>query len=124
MLINNQSTMRIKYILCFCLFSFFALKAQSIVESPDGKLKVSVSLNNGRPFYSVAYNGKPFLENSPLGLKTNVGDFASGLALEDKVNQTKIDATYDLANIQQSKVQYVSNEDVFLFTTVGNKPQC
>lgn len=121
MLINNQSTMRIKYILCFCLFSFFALKAQSIVESPDGKLKVSVSLNNGRPFYSVAYNGKPFLENSPLGLKTNVGDFASGLALETTVNQNKIDETYELPNIKQSKVHYVANEAVFSFTKDGKK---
>ncbi|OOG72278.1 glycoside hydrolase family 97 protein [Flavobacterium sp. A45] len=113
--------MRIKYILCFCLFSFFALKAQSIVESPDGKLKVSVSLNNGRPFYSVAYNGKPFLENSPLGLKTNVGDFASGLALETTVNQNKIDETYELPNIKQSKVHYVANEAVFSFTKDGKK---
>ncbi len=121
MLINNQPTMSFKYILCFCLFSFFALKAQSIVESPDGKLKVSVSLNNGKPFYSVAYNGKEFLKNSPLGLKTNVADFTSGLVLESNVNQNKIDETYELPNIKQSKVHYTANEAVFSFTKDGKK---
>lgn len=119
MLINNQSAMTFRFFLCFYLFSFFALKAQSVVESPDGKLKVSISLNDGKPFYSIAYNGKEFLKNSPLGLKTNVGDFTSGLVLETNVNQNKIEETYELLNIKQSKVHYVANEAVFSFTKEG-----
>ena len=111
--------MSFKYILCFCLLNFFALKAQSIVKSPDEKLKVSVSLNNGKPLYNVTYNGKEFLKNSPLGLKTNVGDFTSGLVLETIVNQNKIDETYELPNIKQSKVHYVANEAIFSFTKEG-----
>lgn len=119
MLINNQPSMSFKSILCFCLFSFFVLNAQSVVESPDGKLKVTVSINNGKPFYSITYNGKEFLKNSPLGLKTNVGDFTSGLALEANVNQNKIDEIYELANIKQSKVHYEANETVFSFAKEG-----
>ncbi|WP_188494613.1 glycoside hydrolase family 97 protein [Flavobacterium palustre] len=107
------------YVLCFFLLSFFALKAQSVVESPDGKLMVSVAVNNGMPTYSVSYNAKAFLEKSPLGLKTNVGDFTSGLLLGANVIQNKIDETYELANIKQSKVHYVANEAVFSFTKDG-----
>lgn len=117
--INYQTIITFKYILCLCLFSFFASNGQSVLESPDGKLKVSVSSNNGTAFYSIAYNGKQFLENSPLGLKTNVGDFTSGLLLEANVNKNKIDETYELANIKQSKVHYVANEAVFSFTKEG-----
>ena len=69
---------------CFFLYSF-AIKAQSVVTSPDGKLQVKIAENNGKPTYSVSYNGKFFLESSTLGLKTNVGDFSSGLVLGNKV---------------------------------------
>ena len=67
--------MSFKYIICFCVFGFLNINAQSVVKSPDGKLSVSVSISNGMPVYSILYNQKTFLENSPLGLKTNVGDF-------------------------------------------------
>lgn len=61
--------MNFKYAICLFLFSFLKLSAQSVIKSPDGKLKVSVSVAKGQPFYSVSYNEKTFLEKSPLGLK-------------------------------------------------------
>ncbi|OXB07015.1 glycoside hydrolase family 97 protein [Flavobacterium pectinovorum] len=113
--------MNFKYFLCLCLFSFLKLSAQSVVKSPDGKLKVSVLISNGTPLYSITYNDKIFLENSPLGLKTNVGDFSTGLSLKSELNQNKIDETYQLPNIKQSKVHYEANEAIFSFTK-ENKP--
>lgn len=111
--------MNFKYVLFFSLLSFFGLKAQSIAQSPDGKLKVLVSLNNGQPNYSVTYNEKTFLEKSPLGVKTNVGDFTTRLVLEANVTQNKIDETYELPNIKHSKVHYTANEAIFSFTKEG-----
>jgi hypothetical protein len=108
--------MNFKYVLWVCLFSFFKLSAQSIVRSPDGKLKVSVSISNGMPLYSISYNEKMFLENSPLGLKTNVGDFSAGLVLKQNPDQNKIDEMYQLPNIKQSNIHYEANEAVFSFT--------
>ena len=108
--------MNFKYVLCLCLFSLFKLSAQSVVKSPDGKLKVSISVSNGMPFYSISYNEKIFLENSPLGLKTNVGDFTTGLILKADVTQNKIDETYKLPNIKQSNVHYEANEAVLSFS--------
>ncbi|WP_163399764.1 glycoside hydrolase family 97 protein [Flavobacterium fluviatile] len=108
--------MNFKYIVCLCVFGFLKLSAQSIVNSPDGKLRVSVSVENGMPLYSISYNEKVFLENSPLGLKTNVGDFTSGLILKAAAVQNKIDETYQLPNIKQSLVHYEANEGVLSFS--------
>ncbi|SMO94043.1 hypothetical protein SAMN06265220_10946, partial [Flavobacterium nitrogenifigens] len=43
--------MNIKFSICLLLVSFFKLNAQSVVKSPDGKLAVSVSADNGMPQY-------------------------------------------------------------------------
>nr|WP_294786753.1 glycoside hydrolase family 97 protein [uncultured Flavobacterium sp.] len=111
--------MNLKSLIFLYLVSFLNLNAQTIVRSPDGKLSVSVSVNNGMPLYSVTYNQKTFIENSPLGLKTNAGDFSSGLALEKNVIQNKIDEVYELRNIKKSSVHYTANEAVFSFTKEG-----
>ena len=49
------------------------------VKSPDGKTVVTVSDEGLMPTYSVKYNGTDFLLDSPLGLRTNIGDFTAGL---------------------------------------------
>ncbi|AOC96212.1 Retaining alpha-galactosidase precursor [Flavobacterium anhuiense] len=111
--------MNLKKIIFLCLVSFLKLNAQSVVKSPDGKLAVSVSADNGMPQYSVTYNEKTFIEKSPLGLKTNAGDFSSGLALEANGVQNRIDESYQLRNIKKSSVHYTANEAVFSFTKDG-----
>ncbi|OOV20423.1 glycoside hydrolase family 97 protein [Flavobacterium sp. LM4] len=108
--------MNFKCVLYLCLSSFLKLSAQTVVKSPDGKLKVSVFISNGMPLYSISYNEKTFLENSPLGLKTNVGDFTTGLILKADVGQNKIDETYKLPNIKQSDVHYEANEAILSFS--------
>ena len=60
-----------------------------------------------------------FLKPSPLGIIANIGDFSSGMSLEKNVSTNKIDETYELASIKQSKVRYVANEAVFSFTQQG-----
>jgi hypothetical protein len=54
-----------------------------------------------------------------LGIIANIGDFSSGMSLEKNVSTNKIDETYELASIKQSKVRYVANEAVFSFTQQG-----
>lgn len=104
-----------KYTFCLFLFSIFLSNAQSTVSSPDGKLSVIVSSENGFPTYEITYNNVLFLEQSPLGLKTNVGDFSQGLTLSENVKHRKVNETYELPNIKQSKVQYEASEGVFSF---------
>ena len=111
--------MNLKKIIFLCLVSFLKLNAQSVVKSPDGKLALSVSADKGMPQYSVTYNEKTFIEKSPLGVKTNAGDFSSGLALKANGVQNKIDESYQLRNIKKSSVHYTANEAVFSFTKEG-----
>jgi len=101
-------------ILVFLLTSSLAIAQtnNSVISSPDGKLQVTVSLENGKPAYSVSLNGTFFLPKSPLGLKTNVGDFSEGLVIGKTATLTKIDNSYELSTIKKSRVHYVANEGV------------
>ena len=109
------------YLFCIIiLITQTTLRAQeNQVISPDGKLIVTVSAENGMPAYWVTYNSKPFLVKSPLGLKTDIGDFTLDLTMNEKVNQRKIDINYELPNIKKSNVHYEAQEGVFTFLKEG-----
>ena len=101
------------------LVSSVASAEDKQIASLDGKLVVTVSDRDGRPSYSVSYDNVLFLGPSPLGIVANIGDFSSGMSLEKNVSINEIDETYELPSIKQSKVHYVANEAVFLFTQQG-----
>ena len=85
-----------------------ATAATNTVTSPDGRLTVTLGDEAGRIFYSVAYDGKPMLGRSALGLKANIGDFSTGLS-ERAVSKKRIDTTYTMRGAKASKVRYVAN---------------
>lgn len=91
------------------------------ITGPDGKLSVTVSDVDGMPTYSIHYNGILFLESSPLGLVTNVGDFSRGMSLGEDIRIKEIDERYELPNIKQKNVQYVATEAVVPFMQEGKK---
>lgn len=93
--------------------------AEKQITSPDGKLTVTVSDTNGKPAYSIQYNGISFLESSPLGLLTNVGDFTQGMSMGNDIRIGEINERYELPNIKQKKVHYVATEAVIPFTQEG-----
>ena len=103
-------------VMAMLLGSSVASAENKQITSPDGKLVVTVADMDGRPSYSVSYDNVLFLKPSPLGMIANIGDFSSGMSLEKNVSTNKIDETYELASIKQSKVRYVANEAVFSFT--------
>jgi len=79
---------------------------------PDGRVQVTVSDEGGRPSYSVKYDGVTFLEPSPLGLVTNIGDYSQGVSLGEEMKLGRVDETYSLATIKQSTVHYEATEAV------------
>lgn len=107
------------FVLLFCLAPSVLFGLEKQVAGPDGKLVVTLSDEGGTPTYRVMYNGKPFLLASPLGLKSNVGDFSQELALQEEVAVKAIDETYQVPNYKQSKVHYVANEATFSFQKGG-----
>ena len=66
-----------------CLTSLIAQEV--VVKGPDEKLQLIVSASPAeKPSYSITYNGKAMLEKSPLGMNTNIGDFA-----KDETDRTR-----------------------------------
>ncbi|WP_215224626.1 glycoside hydrolase family 97 protein [Echinicola shivajiensis] len=94
----------------FCLLFTGETHAQNTksVSSPDGHLEVRVSISNGKAQYTVHYQDKVMLDNSPLGLVTNEGDFTSNMSFVD-ASTGKIDKSYTQDKIKASSVKYQSN---------------
>lgn len=85
------------------------------VRSPDGNLAVRVALTNGAATYEVAYKGKSFLEASPLGLESSVGNLGSGLGAAG-AQVRALEETYMLPHGKVREVHYRANELTCQFT--------
>lgn len=86
------------------------------ISSPDGRTVVTVSDTNGKPTYSVKYDGKDFILPSPLGLKTNIGDYTCDLKM-DSPQVNELHHTYSLPNIKKSTVDYHANSAAIPFVS-------
>jgi hypothetical protein len=65
------------------------------ITSPDGQLKVTISVEDGRLGYRVAYDSKELVAWSPLGLETSAGDFRSDVKIVDEGKVETIKKSYD-----------------------------
>ncbi len=93
------------------------LQAQDlVVASPDNQLQVTIVNQAGKPTYAVSYKGQSFLEPSPLGVTTNVGDYSQQMTYVSK-KENRVEESYSLASIKKSQVNYIANE---LITTWQN----
>ena len=60
------------------------------VDSPDGRLSLTLDVDGNTPVYSISYDGKTILEPSPLGFKSSIGDFSKGFGIAS----TKVDTVH------------------------------
>ena len=95
-------------------------KAQTI-SSPDGKIQVTLDLQDGKPCYSVNYEGQAMLNRSALGVVTNIGNYTQGLTLKEGFGAMPVSETYTLRNIKQRQVNYQANEGVATYLQ-NNQP--
>lgn len=110
-----------KYLSIALLFLFSASSVRAAeyqLQSPDGKISVTISEKDGKPSYQVKYNGITFLEESSLGIDTNIGDFTQGLTMKEG-KTSKITDEYDLNTIKQRHVVYEAYEGVYPFEKDG-----
>lgn len=85
-------------------------------SSPDGKIQVCVCDTDGKPGYSITYDGNQFLKPSPLGLMTSIGDYTQGLTMMPEKDAPRlVEESYTLRTIKQSKVDYKATETVCTF---------
>lgn len=103
-MMNKKTTL-----VALALMCAMSIQAQKhTVSSPDQQLVVDIELTGGKATYAVKYAGKQMLEASPLGLRTNIGDYSQGLSfVEEKTNT--IDRHYTMDRSKQSQVDYKAN---------------
>lgn len=101
-----------KHFITFATFMLACSVHASIPDlvSPDGKVIVDFDISPaGNMTYSVTYDGKQFLDKSPLGFIANTGNFSDSLKLVG-VRSDKISRIYQLDRSKVSHVDYNANE--------------
>lgn len=83
------------------------------LSSPDGRIVVTVDVAQGHAFYSVSRDGKPMLDDSPLGIATSAADFTGGVLLAGSSPVRPFARSFDLHAGKTSRVDYRANEREF-----------
>ncbi len=85
-------------------------QTEKLVVSPDGRTFLKVGLQDGNPYYTVGYYAEggdgrevTLLEKSPLGLRTDIGDFSCGMQWKGEKTGER-DIQYDLSRSKVSRV--------------------
>lgn len=112
---------RVRLLLLLAVACGQAWGQKTSVCSPDSLLKVEISVDGGMPSYTVTYNGKVFLERSPLGFTADVGDFSRDMTLTGSKTRS-INESYKLDRIKESNVKYAANELKVSLANKENKP--
>jgi hypothetical protein len=95
------------------------------VSSPNERVKIAVDLANGALSYTVAEgpSGKQtaMINRSPLGLKLQGHDFASGLRFDSARPQTTIEDNYTLLHGKRRVCQNRANQLTLVFQNAQGK---
>ncbi|MDO5637284.1 MAG: glycoside hydrolase family 97 catalytic domain-containing protein [Myroides sp.] len=124
--------MKNKVILLSSMFISSLSFGQTVdIVSPDGNTIVYINMDSqGKPTYKITHNTQLLLEESPLGLITNISDFSERMMLIDtKVD--KISKEYTERRIKKSTIYYEAtqwigtmhnenNETIKIVFRVGN----
>ena len=102
-------TKKILSTMMLVILGVLSVQANNQLKSPDGRLMVDFIFAGGRPYYQVFYNGSIYVEPSPLGVVTNIGDYTGELELKE-VKTGEVKESYSLRNIKRSHVNYEANE--------------
>ncbi|MCD8317956.1 MAG: glycoside hydrolase family 97 protein [Paraprevotella sp.] len=87
---------------------------EKTVVSPDGMTFLKVGLKDGRPYYKAGYYTREkkevlMVDESPLGLRADIGDFTQGLTWVEDHGGTH-DISYDLGRSKTSRVDRKAND--------------
>ena len=110
-----------KSFLSFLFLILFLSGCDSITQtvelrSPDGRLKVEISLNqDGKLFYSVFFDNEQLLINSKLGLVMEDSDFSENLSFKDLTSAKRIEESYKLITGKKVDHYYLADETVLSF---------
>ncbi|MBQ9230913.1 MAG: glycoside hydrolase family 97 catalytic domain-containing protein [Prevotella sp.] len=101
--------MRTRLFLLTLLCPLLVMAAQREVTSPDGRLAVKVSVEDGITTYAVTYDSIEMIQPSRLGLKTNIGDFTQGLAVVE-ARESMVEKHYDMSRTKTSHSDFKAKQ--------------
>ena len=105
-------------LLLVALLSSSAFAKQATLESPDQKIKVTISDQSSSPHYSISFNDKPVIEQSRLGFRfKHQAPFDDGFTIGE-VTHTQTDSQWQQPWGERQTVVDKHNEVVVTF----NKP--
>ncbi len=104
-------------ILLAVVFSCLDSAAQNIgtLKSPNGQISLKLDNAEGKVTYRIYYSDNSFIEDSPLGLKSSIGDFSTGLK-HIATDTLTVKNTYELKKAKVSRVDYLAKELTATFT--------
>ena len=95
-----------------------AVAEEKTLQSPDGRMSVTISDEGGKPVYQISRGDVTFLEKSPLGVKLNFIDMTEGLTMK-ACDVRDVKDEYDLKTTKQSHIPYEATEGVCQFDKGG-----
>lgn len=95
----------------------------AVVSSPGGLITVTTSLTpEGVPVYTVTYKGVPVVVDAPLGFRSNVADFSTGLVEKGQSDPVAVKREYTQDRIKKSHVEVNATKSTVSYATPdGNK---
>ena len=104
----------------FLLGSMTLSLAQERVEtrSPNGKLAITVTMEQGTPNYSIAYQDRPVILESALGINGN-GDWTQQMQIAE-VTRSSCDTTWKPLYGERSEIPDRYNQSFIRFTQQGH----
>lgn len=105
--------------LALAAFALTASAAEKQYTSPDGQLAVTVSDAGGHATYAVRLGGTDFVLPSALGMKTNIGDFTTGLAMTAAAEQKTVSGTRHVFAAKKQDIAFTHNTATCTFAKDG-----
>ncbi len=95
-----------RFTLLSAAFAAGALSAAAVtVDSPDGRLRLTIDAGGATPLYSINYDGKAIVEPSPLGFDTNIGNFSKGFRIVSEKVDT-VHRVFSQDKIKKKNIDY------------------
>ncbi len=117
--------MKKKFSILFCLVliaaNIFAQAKPYQIQSPDGKLVVTIALNQEKGLtYQLSYLQHPIVLDSKFGIKVNGENWDQNLVIKT-ISASSVDTVWQPIYGERSRVKDQYNESVFYLNKADNK---
>ena len=107
--------MKRQVLLAVLAFGAVSAWAQTQIKSPDGRLVVEITANDGVPAYQVTYDDDVFMRKSSLGLQLEKADLTKNMKLSKASDVKRVTDSYSVRSLKKCPVTFEANEMTVTF---------